>query len=492
LIACLLPLFCLGAMAAGASAAVLSLQATSDGSTVKTEFLQGDDLILNVIVDDASGIAGCAFTIYYPTDVLEGPEADSQGLPVNAGDISSFFPFTYGTTQTHRAANDSGAGELRLAGAEIDTGDGGGKYGGVSLTLFSIRFRVLQDATFMDFEISLESTRLFNPAAGWGNDLDGDGVFDPGDSDEALPLLVGAVDNGHADWGNPNAAFPVVLDTMAPFDLALYVGDGDSLDDAWEMANFGSVDVADDTTDFDNDGYLDRYELLLGTDPDFANDPLGEYYDASTDSRLYQFVVTSPESPAADAGATFNMDLNYFTSDDNNQLSGMGLRIHYNSSRLTWVGFSNVLPTSKTYEDTDPQSDMVQNYDNDASTDSYVEIVWDGGPWPNEPLETRLLTVAFEVNGSLSEGDTSTIRFTSSDSAPNYTFYSDAVAFEVRPCMLGDVNEDGEITAQDAVDAFWLSLEGSWSSTELCTADYNQDGEITSQDAVDIFWESLN
>jgi len=55
----------------------------------------------------------------------------------------------------------------------------------------------------------------------------------------------------------------------------------------------------------------------------------------------------------------------------------------------------------------------------------------------------------------------------------------------------GDVNRDKEITAQDAVDCFWLAFQTSWTYDELATADFNQDNEVTSQDAVDIFWESL-
>lgn len=56
---------------------------------------------------------------------------------------------------------------------------------------------------------------------------------------------------------------------------------------------------------------------------------------------------------------------------------------------------------------------------------------------------------------------------------------------------VGDVNGDGEITAQDAVDAFWLSFKTPLTTIELLRADYNKDGEITSQDAVDIFWASF-
>ncbi len=58
-------------------------------------------------------------------------------------------------------------------------------------------------------------------------------------------------------------------------------------------------------------------------------------------------------------------------------------------------------------------------------------------------------------------------------------------------CIKGDVDGDGEITPQDATDAFQLSLKSSWTLEELCAADYDGDGEITPQDAVDIFWGSF-
>jgi hypothetical protein len=61
----------------------------------------------------------------------------------------------------------------------------------------------------------------------------------------------------------------------------------------------------------------------------------------------------------------------------------------------------------------------------------------------------------------------------------------------VQTVRRGDVTGDGEITAQDAVDCFWLSFKTTWTANELAAADFNQDNDVTSQDAVDIFWESL-
>ena len=55
----------------------------------------------------------------------------------------------------------------------------------------------------------------------------------------------------------------------------------------------------------------------------------------------------------------------------------------------------------------------------------------------------------------------------------------------------GDANEDLEVTAQDAVDAFWLSFEASWSDAERFALDLNDDAEVSAQDAVDVFWLSF-
>ena len=53
---------------------------------------------------------------------------------------------------------------------------------------------------------------------------------------------------------------------------------------------------------------------------------------------------------------------------------------------------------------------------------------------------------------------------------------------------VGDVNKNGIISAQDAVDAYKLALKNEWTSEQLWGADFNGDGEITAQDAIDIFW----
>jgi len=94
------------------------------------------------------------------------------------------------------------------------------------------------------------------------------------------------------------------------------------------------------------------------------------------------------------------------------------------------------------------------------------------------------MTVVISVNGS-PDAVTSQV-FISSDGGD-----SKNALISTKLVIKGDVDKDGEITPQDAVDAFRLSFQTSWTSEELGRADYDGDGEVTPQDAVEIFWASF-
>ena len=49
---------------------LLWLQATSDGVAVQTEFINGTELYLNIVVDNVKNITGCVFTLLYPPAML--------------------------------------------------------------------------------------------------------------------------------------------------------------------------------------------------------------------------------------------------------------------------------------------------------------------------------------------------------------------------------------------------------------------------------------
>lgn len=288
-LACLLAIFMVFGMFSTALAYTLSLEATSNGSTPASEFERGDNLFLNIVLDNATDVAGCAFTLNYDSDVLTAPVTTSEG---ESGDIDSLFPFIFvdeGTDKDTHRENSSVSGEIKFSGAAIDPNDGGGKYkSAVEKVLFTVKFTVRNDAPYGDFSFSLTQTRLTNADAGWDNEL--------------VPVLIGAVSDTHGDWGDLTKAFPVLLgDQDNPFSPVTMVvspgipdqdSDGDGLMDSVET-NTGEYKSPDDTgtdphnPDTDGDGYSDGVEVDNGTNPHEPHEPGGPGWDPTTDTRIY-------------------------------------------------------------------------------------------------------------------------------------------------------------------------------------------------------------
>jgi hypothetical protein len=87
-----------------------------------------------------------------------------------------------------------------------------------------------------------------------------------------------------------------------------------------------------------------------------------------------------------------------YASDDPT-LTGVGIRIHFDSSEMTLQSTSNVFATGKVGEIT---VDDVDDFDSDPETDSMVILAWAdpfGGAWPGSE-NTELLTLIFEVKKS--------------------------------------------------------------------------------------------
>lgn len=342
-----------GMVSAATAEYTLRLEATDAGMTSKTAFSPGDELYVNIVLDHAADVAGCAFTLHYPVEFLTPPETDSEGEPVTPGEIASAFPFSYGSTQTHRE-NSSESGRIFFTGAAIDTLDGGGKYQSEEVILFRILFRVKEDAASEYFRLSLTQTELFDLDAGYGVDHNGNGLFDLGtDEKQKVSLLVGAVNHDDANWNNLSMAFPVLLDELAdPVELNLIVvtddpavdldSDQDGLLDHIETNTGVYVDENDTGTDPENDdtdgdgvkdgdevniyhtnpikkdtegdGMPDGWEIQYGLDPLIDDASADTDEDGMTDLQEY-CLGTDPTEPAgepnrmtADAGSQQTVD----------------------------------------------------------------------------------------------------------------------------------------------------------------------------------------
>jgi hypothetical protein len=316
----------------------LRLEATGAGTTSKTAFSPGDELYVKIVLDNAADVAGCAFTLNYPVEFLLPPETDSEGKPVTPGEITSTFPFSFGSTQTH-LENSSESGRIFFTGAAIDTSDGGGKYESGDVALFRVLFRVKEDAASENFSLSLTQTELFDLDAGYGVDHNGNGLFDQGtDEKQKVSLLVGAVNHDDANWDNLSMAFPVLLDELSdpvelnlivvtdepPVDLdsdqdglldhvetntGVYVDenntgtdpenddtDGDGVKDGDEVNIYHTNPVKKDT---DGDGMPDGWEIQYRLDPLVSDASADTDKDGITDLQEY-CLGTDPTEPAAE------------------------------------------------------------------------------------------------------------------------------------------------------------------------------------------------
>ena len=56
-------------------------------------------------------------------------------------------------------------------------------------------------------------------------------------------------------------------------------------------------------------------------------------------------MTPDPMAQEVASGANFSFDVDYTTSPVEPNLTGLGLRVHFDSTQVEFVGFSNVLAT---------------------------------------------------------------------------------------------------------------------------------------------------
>ena len=243
----------------------------------------------------------------------------------------------------------------------------------------------------------------------------------------------------------------------------------------------GTVEKVEFYRDSNNNGSLDvGTDQLLGTDSSSSGEwnwtgttggfPTGTnrfFARAQDDDQAWSNVVTTtvmvedaadecqkvwgtPNPCCSQPGSEVTFTAQYTTSDNNNLLSGLGLRMHYDSSFYTVAGpsFDSFLSTGLVGQSspTDDNSD----YDNNPDTDKFVLISWaDIAPpsdWPGGTLPVNLFDATFTLADALPDGATSVINFTASDTADGYEFDGQPVIVNAQSCSL-DVDVDGEAKA---------------------------------------------
>jgi hypothetical protein len=168
-----------------------------------------------------------------------------------------------------------------------------------------------------------------------------------------------------------------------------------------------------------------------------------DYLVTIVDSRPQQIVRGSKETVLGRAGETIEFGVQYSTSDEDNTLSGLGLRLHYDSSIVTFEQLHNVYATNLVQQQ-GPRADT-SNFDGDAATDKYVLIAWSdpfGGSWPNADLPANLFNASFKFAADLPIGTPATIHLTASSSAASHDFLGQDIHLIVAPNVSLDVDDN--------------------------------------------------
>jgi hypothetical protein len=164
------------------------------------------------------------------------------------------------------------------------------------------------------------------------------------------------------------------------------------------------------------------------------------------------------------------------------------VRIHYNSSKLTFNGLSNAFSFGRKFNASliTPANDE-SDLDSDPLTDKYIALLWADdvdGLWPgsSSTLPLRLITVNFIVDSGLQAGDTSVISFTSASTASGYIFLGNPSTFKVLTYNL-DVDGNG---AADALTDGLMVLRYLGEITGAALTDRALGGGATRTTATDI------
>ncbi|MGB2115449.1 MAG: cadherin domain-containing protein, partial [Porticoccaceae bacterium] len=129
-----------------------------------------------------------------------------------------------------------------------------------------------------------------------------------------------------------------------------------------------------------------------------------------------QHVYVSAGSLSED-GEQLSVTIGYLSDDTTT--TGLGLRIHFDSSALSAPASTNIL-TNDLFIDGKIDND-VEDFDGDASTDQYINFSWASmfGQWPGS-ASVDLATITFDIVEGIS--GSSTINLTSSSNAAGFAF----------------------------------------------------------------------
>ena len=185
----------------------------------------------------------------------------------------------------------------------------------------------------------------------------------------------------------------------------------------------------------------------------------------------YEFIVTQPiheltastsvESVSADDIVEVSLD---YRSLGLTGHSGVAVRVHYDSSVLSWEETVRRHRPSNLVRGYDTADE--DNMDGDSTTDRYVLLAWSdsSSSWPGLSDSLDLATLLFNANGVLQVPGETHIRITQASSATGFEFRTNQIDLDVVPNFSTlDVDLDNDVNGDDAVliNRYMLGVRGN-------------------------------
>ena len=205
----------------------------------------------------------------------------------------------------------------------------------------------------------------------------------------------------------------------------------DGIDDAW-VSTFYANGV-NPTDDLDGDGLT----------------VLQEYVSDTSDANFNQVQIISAPELRLRSNRVTRIPLSYSTSDGDQNLSGLGLRIHFHSADLALVKFEAAsVYLNGLIEINNVWAPDTLNLDANFFTDHYIEISWadQTNGWPNETLPINLGNLLVAPRSTGQSGDAE-INFSPSALAGSYGLSAPSLTLNYSFGQSFDFDEDGDVTA---------------------------------------------
>ncbi|PNW58873.1 UNVERIFIED_CONTAM: hypothetical protein BEN50_05785 [Euhalothece sp. KZN 001] len=174
-----------------------------------------------------------------------------------------------------------------------------------------------------------------------------------------------------------------------------------------------------------------------------------------------QIISTSSVDPQ-DSASSFTFEVEYTTEPLDETLGGLGLRLHFDSSAITFDELTNIFDQNNDFPDDEDIEADTNDLDGDPNTDQYVGYTWSDFSFPaNWPGEGETPTTLYTANFTTSDNfnDDTTLNFTASTTAPGYTLDAPPITIESTNTINKQVISTSSIEAQPADSSFSFDVE---------------------------------